>query len=568
MNSKPDSVLDLSSRMAGIVVFLLAAAVYANTLTNELVFDDLLFLENQPAVRNAADVRAIWLGRFWGEIWPHNVIYRPLTVWSMAVNHALNRSIGLDGIHVVSYHLVNLLLHAGVSVACLHLFKRMGVPKRGALAGALLFAVHPIHTEAVAAITGRGELLAALFGLCGLILHRDSRSPILTTTCFLAALCSKESAIAFPAVAVCWDVLADDRFSRERWLRYAGYAAAVTGWLAIRSHVIAGIETPPMTLPLSEYPAPVRVLTAMHVQFRYLLLQVLPVGLSSDYSHNQIPTVRSIVDFHVLGYAASVASATWAAWKWRVCTAVPLAVVAYGLLFFPASNLLIPIGTVMGERLAYAPSVFFCAIFGLLFHRAFRAAPLMVAGVAIVLAAFAWLTAARNATWADAGTFHATQLASAPNSASANYGAGRALHEAGDTTAAVQLYRRALEIRPAYPDAWNNLGVAVRDLGDSESALGMFDRALALEPAHARAHYNRGQTLESLGRGAEAEEAYRAAIEIEPAYPEALNNLAVILAGHGRLVEAARYWERALEADPGYQIARTNLDRLNRMIGR
>jgi protein O-mannosyl-transferase len=551
----------------GGVVFLVACLAFANTLFNELVYDDLLLISDQVAIRSPLNLSPIWLGTFWGDIWPYNIIYRPVTLWTLSLNYGLNELLGWSGSHTTLYHLANILLHATASVFVLRVGVSLRLSVTTGLAAALLFAVHPIHTEAVAMITGRSEILATGFGLAFTILHRKDRTA-LAGLFFAIALCSKESAIAFLPLVTALHYLDGQSPSRLPIRALGVYAAVTLGWYVIRSIAIAGIVTPPETLPLAEATTLTRLLTAAHIQVKYLTLQVLPFGLSSDYSYNQIPFVTTFFDLGFLAFCVVVPSSVWLAWKFRHAQPVLLlSVVGYVVLFAPASNFLLPIGTIMGERLAYAPSMFICMVLGLGASRMidYLKQPGMVV-YGILLVACGALAMGRNATWADLDIFATTQVQNAPNSAKANYGAGRARHRSGDLDAAAALYEKALKIKPDYADAWNNLGVLRRDQGNPDLAAQLYLKAISIKQGHAKAHFNLGQVRQDQGEVEEAVSLYRRAIELRMVYPEACNNLAILLAQRGEIEEAVALWEKALRLRPDYAIARTNLRRLGDAI--
>ncbi len=547
-------------------IALVACLLYGNTASNPLVFDDLELISHQKAIRNPGDLQAIFGGRYWGEVREEDVLYRPLTIWSLALNYRANQMLGLPGEHPAGFHLLNVLLHALAGCLLYRFFLRVGMDRWAGLAAALLFAAHPIHTEAVAPIVNRSEPLAAVFGLVFLVLHRERRWAPVGALCYLLAMWSKESAVAFLPLVVWMDVSLGFGGRWRTAVSYGVYGLVTVGWFAVRAmavgdrlQVVLKLDNPLVATSLVE-----RVLTAARVQFEYLRLQFLPVGLSSDYSFNQIPVVSSVFDPGFLAFAAVVPASLVCGWLLRRRHPLVLfAVVGYAVLFLLTSNFLIPIGTVMGERLAYAPSLFFCMLLGygmwVFYRRAGRAATIVLGAV---LACYGALTVDRNRTWADDGIFFQTQVRSAPNSAKANYSAGRWYHLVGDVGRAVSYYRRAVEILPDYPDAWNNLGVAYKDKGDMQAAIGAYRRAIALHAGYENAHFNLGQAYDLLGEYNRAVNAYQTAIRLNPDYVEAHSNLGTIYANRGRLKEAEALWKRALELDPNYEIARTNLELL------
>lgn len=502
-------------------VAIVGVLAYLNTLSNDLVFDDLGFLTGNVALQRPWDLAAIFGGPYRLFDLP-TALYRPLTVWSIAVDTRINLALGLAPAAPTVLHLTNLLLHAGAGVALFAWLTSLAWPVRWSLLTAAVFAVHPIHVEAVAAIVGRAELLAALFGLLMLTAHRRRRHVAWCVVLYLFAMWSKESAATFLAVAVAMDVAF--RHETDRWpiRRYAAYVATFGVWLTCRAMNLSG-ETPAIAFvdnPAASAPVWSRWLTAARVQLEYLQRLLVPVDLSSDYSYSQIPVVTSVLDVHVLAAAAVALGVVAFCWRTRRSHAVVwFAVIAYLAWFATTSNVVMPIGTIMGERLAYAPSIALCLLIGYAGWRLERRAPRASAvGAAVVIVLFAALTVARNRTWADEITFYRTQVASAPGSAKAHFGLGVALAAKRDDAAAIVEYERALAIYPRYPDVYLNLGNALRRRGD--------------DPARVIA-------------------AYQGALNVDPSYTPALANLARFLMQQGRDAEAQPLLARLQVLDPG-----------------
>jgi tetratricopeptide (TPR) repeat protein len=499
---------------------LAACAAYANTLSNDLVFDDLEVIQNNPLLHDPLDLATIFTGAY--RIGQHPAtLYRPFTVWTLAVNDRMNTLMGRPEADPAGFHLVNLLLHAGVGMLIYLWLVSLRLPDWIGFATALLFVVHPIHTEAVTAIIGRAEVLAALFGLLFLMLHRQRRSAILCAFLYLLALWSKESAIAFFPLAVAMDIAFRDRVKPWRLWPYAAYAVTFGGWLAMRSAALAGqaLLVPFVDNPLSSASPWVRLLTIIRIQLDYLRLQLVPVGLSSDYSFNQIPLIAQPTSPYVVAGICVLLLATVTAWRMRKAHAVvPFAIVGYAILFAPTSSVLLPIGTIMGERLAYSPSIMFCLLLGYagwqMTHRLERP---VVASLIMLLLVFCGLTIARNRTWADQLTFFRAQVQSAPNSAKAHYDFGGALAKSGDDRAAITEYEKAIAIFPYYSEVFFNMGNALRRLRS--------------DPA---------QVIE----------AYRYTIQFNPADVNARANLALFLLEHDRLDEARPIVEELARIDP------------------
>jgi len=572
----------LDLRLVGIA--LLAIVLFANTVPNALVSDDAEMIAKNPATHHPFDVGSIFGGRYWGGIIQNDTLYRPLSTWTMALNYGVNRALGRPGETPAGFHLVNILLHAAASCLLYIFLRRLGIATWVAFASGLLFVALPIHTEAVASIVGRAEPLAASFGLLFLILHRDGRRWLAGLSLLLAAL-SKESAIAFIAVAIWLDFCLRSSSARKaradavatgrpRTLAtYGVYAGALAIWLAARTAVVASTKLVILKLdnPLVDASTIERILTAAGVQLRYLRLELLPIGLSSDYSYNQIPVGGAGAALRALGLVVViVAAAVLGRRVRRAHPIVPFAAGAYAILFLPASNLVLPIGTIMGERLAYAPSLGLCALagYGAWLARGRLGGAIATYGLAAVLIAYGAVDIARSATWRGWEPFARAQVRSAPNSAKAHYNAGLIEQQARRLDAAAADYQRALAIHPTYVEALNNLGIIKRDQGNPDEAIRLYRQALAILPTYPQSHFNLGQALHIKGNLGPAADEYRAAIALNPNYVQALTNLAAIYMGEGRLDDAEPFLERAVAADPSYAPARINLDRLRRSRSR
>ena len=202
------------SVVTAIGIALLTFLLYGSTLPNALVWDDRELIVHHPGLRNAWDLAELFGSPYWGA---DDYLYRPLTSWTLALNYRVNVGLGFPGEHPVGYHLINLLLHFGVGWL-MYLFSRaLRLSYWPALAVALLFTIHPIHSEAVAAIVGRAELLSAMFGLSFLLLHRRRVPSPVCALLFLLALWSKESGVAFLPLALWMDLCFRSQEKRLRW---------------------------------------------------------------------------------------------------------------------------------------------------------------------------------------------------------------------------------------------------------------------------------------------------------------------------------------------------------------
>ncbi len=548
--------------IAPLGIVLVCGALYLNTLPAALVWDDLEFLSQPSSLREPGDLAAIFGSPYWG---PSDYVYRPLTVWSLALNYRANLAVGLPGEHPFSFHFVNVLLHAAAGCMLYGFLRRLALAPWPALAAALLFAAHPIHTEAVAQIVGRSELLAGSFGLLFLTLHRRG-PPLAAAVSFLLALWSKESAMAFLPLAIWTDVCFPGERRRFGWTGLALYALVLAGWIAMRAAAVGeGHEGVPfLDNPLAYASIAERLRTAAWIQLDYLRLQLWPAGLSADYSFQQIPLVTRWLDPRLLASVTAALAAGAAAWllrgRQRVVT---YALLGYAILFAPTGNFLLPIGTIMGERLAYSPSAMTAV---LLAYTASLLRPRFGRWVAVALGllllSYGALTVARNRTWTGPEIFARTLVRSAPDSAKAHYTMAVVQFRSHAFDEAQASLERALAIHPHYAEAWSQRGRIHAELGDHDAAARAFREAVRIFPAYTEALYGLAHAEHQLDHLDQAAEGYRAVIRLDPGLVLAHTNLGVVLARQGRLAEAEQAWVRALELDPENPVARRNLAQL------
>ncbi len=508
-------------RLALLAVAVIAVVAYANTLGHALVYDDAVIVKNR-IMHDPLRIGAIFGSDFYGGTHAHVDLYRPLTVWSFALNWWTNELFGAAGASPFVFHATNVLLHALVCVLVYRFAEVLGLARVTSLAAAVLFAVHPLHTEAVANVYARSELLAALFGLAYLVFHRSNRNALAAIALFLA-VSSKESALAFWPTAIALDAWMPIDGRRFRVPLFT--LAALGVWLSLRFAALQGgspqesfVENPLIALAPIE-----RAFAALGVQFLALRLFLFPVGLSADYSYRQIETATSIADPRVMGLLLILAAAIAIAWRQR--STLPhfgASVFGYVLLWIPASNVVFPIGTVFGERLAYAPTIFGCLVVAIVLERALakfgQVAFAWTAGAVCALALV--LTVMRNDVWKYEPTLFFDMTQTAPRSAKAHYNLGTALARTGQRPAAVDSFQRAVDLHDSYAAAQyalaNELFLIGEDLPRAEQA---YRAAIRADPDHVDARVNLAITLVRLARPDDAQALVNEVRRLAPRHP-------------------------------------------------
>lgn len=552
-----------------VAIAAIAAVCYAGTLSGGFVFDDLEVIVGNPLVTGAdAGVPGIFTSHYWQHVTPSGNLYRPLTILSYRLNAAI------FGPAPASFHAVNVILHILCACLLVPFARRLSFGRGGALAAAAIFAAHPIHTEAVAGVVGRADLMAAAGVLGALTLHLSARMtlPRILAACLLLAggLLSKESAVVMPAIALAADACRLRRKSttiRDSAPPLLAYCVTVGVWLAVRAAVLPGAQAG--TLSDSVFagaPWSHQALTALWVFSRYLQLLIAPVTLSADYSFAQTPLVTTALDLRVLLAAVLLAALTLLglagiagrqASRQRRPASLARRQTAFCALAFlasiaPVSNLIIPIGTIMAERLLYLPSAFFCLAFPAVWSMAARVRPAALGAIlaAILVLLLGARTVVRNRDWKDQLTLFTATVKTSPKSARAHYNLGIALAEIGREDAALSEYRIAMGINPEDPKPLRNAALLLAAQDRTAEALALFEKAARIDPALPGLLSDLGVIYSRLGRLVEAEASLREALMRNPDDGEAAYNLGSLLLDRGLHEEAIPWLARATARSP------------------
>jgi protein O-mannosyl-transferase len=543
------------------IELLLAAALlaYANALPNGFTFDDGFYILESQAVR-AFSITGLF------QPTPVNNIFRPLTFTTFAVNWLFG------GAHPFGYHLINLLFHAAVTILLYLVLRNLLAAVSGcetiAVAAALVFAVHPIHTEAVGSIVGRAELLAAGFLLAAWLLHLRDR-PAWALVCFACALLSKESAVVFLPLVLAGDYA---RQKLKSLSRYGWISAVTAAYIALLWKVQGGrFEKGSYSFldnPLANLPANLRILNALRVAWKYIALQVYPATLSYDYSYNAILLYANLR--HTLPYAILTVLVILA-WLWAARTkryAWMLAGAIYAAAFAATANILISTGTIMGERLAYLPSIGFCLVIALLwFELEKRKAMLGWVTLALLVTALGTRTVIRNQDWRNNLTLYSAGVRAVPRSARAHRNLGDEYVHRGQLEDAVKEFQMAVGIYPDYQEALENYGLAEARLGHGDQATKLLRTAVSLttknSPDYTLMKVNLARHLMTVGQTDESLKLLNEAINDSPKYALAWSSRAVIRYERGNLESARSDAETALRLDANNIQAQTLLKNLS-----
>ncbi|MCA9751188.1 MAG: tetratricopeptide repeat protein [Gemmatimonadetes bacterium] len=537
-------------RRLPVLAALLAALAAMPSLRGEFVYDD------YPYVVDNADLAGGWdrVPRLFRVAFPSEApergLYRPVT----SLTYRLDRSGGTRG--PTRYHVTNLVLAFALGLAAHEALRRV-LSARSAVAGAFLFAVHPVHVESVAWITGRSELLSALGALLAFAWAVDTlrsggrgRAVAAGVALLLGALAKENALVVLPLLGLVAFVERRTTSPARVALAFAPLLVASGAVLALRWSVLGafgpvGGETVGGPTLASRGPL---IVAALGEHLRLLLW---PHPLSIERMP-RAPGAWS--DPGVVAGAVTIVAWVGGVWALRRRRSVRLLGLWPIVALAPVMHF-VPIGETVAERFLLLPSLGVAGVVGAALiesgqGRNVRRALL----VALVLAGFvvSWRYASEwrteEAVWRHA-------VAVEPGSATAWTALGDSYARRDWPDKAEPFYQKALELDPGLTVARLALAQALDDRGRPDLALVETQEAVRLAPDHAKALNNLGARLARAGRVPEAEEMFRRAIARAPGYAPALRNAAFAAEDRGDRREAVRLWERARAADPRLPLA-------------
>eukprot|EP00949_MAST-11_sp_MAST-11-sp1_P000429 g429.t1 len=457
---------------ACIVVMLVALAQYGiNGLGGEFVQDDSAAIVGNGDLRaNETTVYDIFVHDYWGTdiaSEKSHKSYRPLTVLTFRWTFMIFE------LNSYAYKVGNVILHAIMSVQVCRLAFRYITPEstEAAATAGVLFAVHPLHSEAVLGIVGRADLLAGIFLCQGLLVdRRKALGMCLAAILFVAASLCKEIGLCGLIVASCIDLMQDA--SAKSWTIYLFlFVLALAGRYKICGSSFGPTFSKVDNFIHYEEHFPTRAMTYAHLHWRYLAMLMYPQNLSADWSYRSFDVVKSIGDWRnlisIVMYISALMISLCAYQNrdvWHFGKLILFGMFIGIATFVPASGVFFPVATVIAERVMYIPSVGFIFVvvggcFQLLSRNVRRGLFLIITVVCFVR------TWQRAPAWDNA----------------------------------ISLFSAATEVVPTSTKAHLCLAVAQKNAGQVVEALASIENSLEIMPDHASAHYYKASILQDLG---------------------------------------------------------------------
>ncbi len=547
---------------------------------------------------------------------------------SNGYNHSPMRFIGyltfalnykLGGLHVTGYHIFNLAVHiinallvyALVVLTCrTPYFMNQGAgiigektfdPRFLAVFTALLFASHPVQTQAVTYIVQRLTSLATMFYLLSLIFFikfrfsqesiRPSKGKTLSfyflmLVMIILAMKTKEIAFTLPIVIVLYEFFFFRITTRRNLLLFVPILLT----LLIIPLVLLSINRPigevlsdvtDVTNVEQEITRWDYLLTQFSVIATYIRLLFLPVNLNLDYDY---PIYHSFfspqVLFSFLFLLCMFLGAIALFIKSRKGSNPGLRLISFGIAWFfitlSVESTVIPLRDVIYEHRVYLPSVGFliAAVAGVMIVRGAAGKisvyleKSLIPIVGAVVLVFSVATFSRNMVWQDGVRFWEDVVKKSPGKARPYHNLGLAFYKKGRIEDAIRNYQMSLKIYPNSFKAHNVLGVAYVQQGRFEEAIRELQTAVRLDPDYAKAYDNLGLIFTIMNRFEDALVEFRTALNINPDAPNVRFNLGTLYLKMDRVEESIQEYLIAVKLQPDFTEARNNLGTLYAKLGR
>jgi tetratricopeptide (TPR) repeat protein len=488
-----------------LLIIILCVGAYLNTLDNAFVSDDIQGILNNPQLGNLAiDLKKFDL----------NVLLKDLVFF-------------VFGRSPLAYHALNISLHTLATMLVYFFVLIVTEKKRVAMFSTLIFALHPIHTETVAWISGRGYALYSIFFFLSFILYdlyleneNRTRYAIASAILYAAALFSSTWAlpllIIFPLYG--W-YLKGKKFHG----RFLVVLIAITALNLLLVFKVGGV-TSRASRGLSVGGTHDYTITMPHSLTQYVYLLFWPAKLAF-YRENDLLTQKYILASRVLASLLLIVLPL-------VLLIKKKKLALFFLIFFLAAISLslspIKVGWYVAERYLYLGTLAFAVFVSYLFvwlEKKTKIQHLAMVMIIPLLGLYGIRTVTRNADWQNRETLWTATIRDSPRSPRAHNNMGSVYGEKGDWKAAEAEFKKALKLKPNYNHAANNLGISLLQLGKLE----------------------------------EAQKAFLLALKLDPNRPSILYNLGLISYQQGKLDEAKAYWQKTLQISPNYRPAQKAL---------
>jgi protein O-mannosyl-transferase len=555
-----------SDRLLIALLALLACLPYFNALFNGFVYDDDTQLLGNPYVLDLHHLKAIFSGNVWSFNGPggNANYYRPLMTFGYVLCHAV------FGFRAYAFHLVNLGFNLGAVCLLFVVVRRMFRNRLLAFLAAALFALHPIHTEAVDWIGAVTDLELTFFFLLAFYFFlrledAEGRSWGLLylgmTGSYVLALLSKEPAATLPFLATFFEHTCRDDHAQTSWMvklrRYGVFWLLLTAYVVFRIRALGAFVPSPQRahMPYNEV-----FFTAVALIGQYMEAMLWPVHLC--LAHVFPKDIADLLPAFCAGMAALIILALLMIYFWRRERRVCFGLVWLFVTLAPVLNARWMPMIVFSERYLYLPSAGLCwvAAWGGTWAWAHANRPAerrwrrtWVTAACALAALFTARIVTRNPDWKNDYILYTRTLAASPDSVIVRNNLGIYYLDRGDFKDAAEQWNLAFRVMPGTTFVLDNLGLLNRDLKRYQEAIGFYEQCLAISPRDERALAGLGELYQALGMVGmrqQAESKLLQAVALAPLDIQARQHLAQLYLDERKYAEAGQQYEASIQSIP------------------
>lgn len=554
-----------------LLIMLVVFICYGNSLTGALVSDDHLLVESNEPIKSILNWPKLFVQVYWGEGHKQG-LYRPVTNVTYGINYLIS------GTNTFSYHLFNVIMHF-INALFIYWLTFFYTKKRVlALACGLIFAAHPVHTEAVSAIFGRPEILATLFSLWSwwLFVKRDRHRSylLLSQFLFLLALLSKESAVVTIGLlgliiffAAPGNILEKIKYS----LLQIKWFFIVTGiYLVFRYIALKSIGLPDVAQFLFGESFTTRLFTMSLGFLKYFQLLIWPQVLSADYDYSLIARSPSLTFGVAAAMATIILTIVIGLYYINRNNFIAFSILSFFICTSVVSNIIFVTGILIAERVLYLPSISICLLLAgginWLYERGSQKVAIAILMIILSLASVRCYL--RNLDWQNEYTYITAILRVSPNHVRALYSLGWYYSNHGESSKAEAPLKRAVELAPGSGYAQAMLAEFYVREKRYDEAVPIVKLAIDLSPHLGLAHTIMGRIYSAKQDYANAVKSFKLAVDNSAVDPYLIQEYGIALYQNKNIDEAITILKQVNELKPDYAEAYVNLSIALREQGR
>lgn len=518
-----------------IFIIILGLFAYSSSINGDFIWDDNNLISYNDDIKTFDSIASIFTGSIAGSLGKIYKSYRPLQIISYMLDYKF------WNYNPFGYHLMNSFLQVMAGLLVYWLCKLLFDDWVISFVAASVFTVLPVHTEAVAYISGRADLLVSLFLLLSFITYIKYQKKhsiglfIASLSACILALLSRENAVILPLIILLYSYVFRKPLAKKLFLSISALAII---------YVVMRVTILNFEVPSKDFYFDVSFWQRLPGVFvaiaKYIKLLFVPTGLHMGYGRKLFSYTNPLFYFGLMVTILLIYYAVKNRDKNRV--------LSFGILWFylcllPQLNIY-PINAYMAEHWLYLPSFGFCIIVAYCasyWWKIDRFRSIAFSITLLIIAAYTVTTFNQNKYWQDPITFCKRTLRYAPNNYQIYSLLSNAYVREQEYEKAITAANESIKINPNYPYAYFNIGLAYMDMGECEKAIIYFARSIEKNPYFVNAYNNMAVCYFHMGETDKAIDVTKKIIEIDPNYSRAYYNMVLLYSSKGDAEKADEY---------------------------